>query len=281
MKMPILLFFLTGFILLSCSSNKKLVKSQPSSTRIKNSYVKEITVDGNDADWQGITLSISPANSFEYSVAHNDQNIFVMMKITNPVEQMKFLKEGMELRIDPTGQEKQKAEIVYPVKGELAENAMQPQNNSLDKKENLKMMHLDIRAQLVSMNRIGFKPEYSGVQTISQNTGFKGAINWNEANELIYELKIPLQAFNETVSKDNFDLAFSIGALERTIPSQENSSGSSSRRGNGMRGGGGYRGGQGRYGGSERRSQDSGEGTDKIDWEKMRDKESFWVECTL
>jgi hypothetical protein len=214
-------------------------------------------------------------------VAHNNEDLFIRMKIINPIEQMKFLTGGMELWIDPTGRKAQKAEVVYPVKGELAATALQPQNTSADKKQNREMMHLNLRAQLVSMNRIGFKPEYSGRQAISQNTGFKGAINWNDADELIYELQIPFQAFTGTVSKGNMDLEFSIGALERSTESHNNGeNGSGYRQGGmagGMRGGNGYRGnGQGRYG--ERKA--SANDDTKINWQKMREKESFWIECS-
>lgn len=277
---------LSSCILASCSSSKKATDAQPAITAVQNPFVKEISIDGNDADWQGMTLNSSPEKTFEYSVAHNDADLFVRMKIENPVEQMKFLTGGMELWVDPTGQEKQKAEIIYPVKGELDPMALRTQNSSGDKKQDREMMHLAVRAQIVSMNRVGFRPEYSGVQNINQNTGFKGAINWNDADELIYELKLPFQAFNGTVSKDNLDLKFSMGALERPQTSSgANSNGGSWRGGGmsgGMRGGGGYRGsGQGHYGGGERNRQGGTTGTEgnKTDWSKMREKENFWVAC--
>lgn len=235
------LFILFSLIIASCTGSKKTVREQPLVNHISNPSVKEITIDGNDADWKDIAENSSPEKTFEYSVAHNSEYLFVRMKITNPVEQMKFLTGGMELWIDPTGRKAPKAKVVYPVKGELAATALQPQNTSADKKQNQEMMHLNVRAQLVSMNRIGFKPEYSGRQTISQNTGFKGAINWNDADELIYELKIPVQAFTGTVSKDNMDLEFSIGALERPTESHNNSENGGGYRQGGMRGGNGYR----------------------------------------
>jgi len=229
---------LASLLLFSCSSSKKTVQEEQHISRIQDPYIKEITIDGNDADWQGLALNNSPENTFEYSVAHNDEDVFVRMKITSPFEQTKFLTGGMELWIDPTGQKQQKTEVVYPVKGELAASAMQPQNSSADKKQSRDMMHLAVRAQLVSMNRIGFKPEYSGAQTVNQATGFKAAINWNESNELIYELKIPLQAFREPVSKDRFDLEFSIGALERPAESHTTTeSGGGGFRQGGMSGG--------------------------------------------
>ena len=280
------LVVLASLIVSSCGSSKKAAQTEQAISQVQYPSVKDIAIDGNDADWQGVALNSSPEKTFEYSVAHNDSDLFVRMKILNPLEQMKFLTAGMELWIDPSGQERQKVEVVYPIKGELATTAMQPQNASGDKKQNREMMHLDVRAQVVSMNRIGFKPEYSGTQTISQNTGFKAAINWNESDELIYELKIPLQAFNGTVSANHMDLEFSIGALERPA---ENHGGSENvggfRQGGmagGMRGGGGgYRGGGGgRYGGGggERRSSQTGE--TKTDWSKMREKESFWIQCS-
>ncbi|MGZ3938611.1 MAG: hypothetical protein ACXVLT_08010 [Flavisolibacter sp.] len=273
-----------SLIFSSCGSSKKAVQPEQAINQVQNPSVKEITVDGNDADWQGVALYSSPLKTFEYSVAHNDEDLFVRMKILNPLEQMKFLTAGMELWIDPTGQEKQKVEVVYPVKGELATTAMQPQNSSADKKQNRDLMHLSVRAQVVSMNRIGFKPEYSGTQTISENTGFKAAINWNETDELIYELKIPLKAFNGTVSANHMALEFSIGALERPAENHERGeNGGGSRQGGmagGMRGGGAggnHGGGGGRYGGGgERRSTQSGD--TKTDWSKMREKESFWVQ---
>ena len=279
-------FVLTSLIISSCSSSKKTVQKEQAISHIQNPGIKEITIDGNDADWQGVALNSSPEKTFDYSVAHNGEDVFVRMKIASPFEQMKFLTGGMELWIDPTGQKQQKEEVVYPVKGELAAGTLQPQNNTADKKQNRDMMHLAVRAQLVSMNRVGFKPEYSGAQTISQNTGFKGAINWNDAGELIYELKIPLKAFNGIVSVNHIDLEFSIGALERPAESHDNRENSGGFRqggmSGGMRGGGGYRGGgQGKYGGG-RNMQRKTTGSDdtKMDWQKMKDKENFWVVCS-
>jgi len=285
MKYGVPVVVLFASLLASCGTGKKAAQTEQAINQVQNPTIKDITIDGNDVDWQGVALNSSPEKTFEYSVAHNDEDLFVRMKILNPLEQMKFLTAGMEVWLDPSGQEKQKVEVVYPVKGELATAAMQPQNTSADKKQNREMMHLNVRAQVVSMDRIGFKPEYSGTQNISQNTGFKAAINWNESDELIYELKVPLKAFNGSVSANHMDLEFSIGALER--PAENHSSGENgggSRQGGmagGMRGsGGGYRGGSGRYGGGSGERGRSQSGETKTDWSKMREKESFWVQCS-
>lgn len=269
-------------VITSCGSSKKIAEQPSASTAAINSYEREISVDGNELDWQGVNFNASPEKTFEYAVAHNDRFLFLLMKISSPFEQRKFLNGGMELWIDPTGQKKQKTEIVFPIKGELAADPVQ--NDPREEKQTPEMMHLNIRAQLTNMNRVGFRPEFSGFQTISQNTGFKAAINWNQENDLIYELKVPFEAFASTVIKDKVDLEFSVGALEHTNPSHENTnSGGGFRQGGsmaGMRGGGGYRNGGGRgYGNPERRNQ--GSTTEKTNWSKLAGKENFWVESSL
>lgn len=284
------LFFpvLTGCLLFSCSSSKKAAEEQPIA-QFKGEVVKSITVDGNDADWQGLPTAVSPLYSFTYSVARDEKFLYLLMKIDNPVEQTKFLRGGMELWIDPTDKKSKTTEVIFPVKGELEEGAMRPTNASADPKINAGLVRLNIKAALISLNRIGFKPEYSGVQTISQPTGFKGAINWTGESTLVYELEIPLQAFEKPLPKEAFEIGFSIGAVERSAPataSNNEGAGEMNRGGGGMGRGGMRGGGGGRYGGGGgfgrgARTGNTDRQSGSTDWKKMAEKESFWVQCSL
>jgi len=214
---------------------------------LKTSYLKDINIDGNNADWQNVGVTESPSKTFEYALAHNDDNLYLLMKITNSVEQMKFLYGGLQLWIDPTGEKKQTTEVIFPSKGELPQGSFQAQGGSDDKKQARELMHLNARASLVTMNRIGFKPQYSGIQTISQVTGFKASFNWNEANELIYELQIPLKAFPVALSKEKMDVEFVLGPLE--LPSNGNGEGTAGTPQRGGMSGGMHGGGGGMHGG--------------------------------
>jgi hypothetical protein len=277
-------FLFFGCLLFSCSSNKKLAEEQ-SLSHFKGSTVKTIAIDGNDADWQGLPTAMSPGNDFSYSIARDEKALYLLVKIDNPMEQTKLLRGGMEVWIDPTDKKSKTTEVIFPVKGELSETAMRPQNPSTDPKVNREMMHLNIKAALISLNRIGFKPEYSGVQTISEATGFKGAINWTADNELIYELQVPFAAFPEPLSKEAFDINFSIGGVERAVNTSGRGEGNGEWRGSGGMGRGGRMGGGGRYGGGGYgRGQGRTGGENQAgnnDWKKLTEKESFWVECSL
>jgi hypothetical protein len=145
-------------------------------------------------------------------------------------------------------------------------------------------MHTQVAAELISLNRIGFKPEFSGVQSIFQNTGFKAAINWDDNNTLIYELKIPLNAFKEPLPKQNVDIGFFINGMERPkTTSPEGGTTTWQQRGGGMRGeghggrsAGGYGGYGNRQGGGERTAHRSSDSTN--DWKKATGSESFWIQ---
>jgi hypothetical protein len=275
---------IAALFLLSCSSSKK-VATEPEPI-VKRNYIKDLIIDGRPDDWQNLSFLSNPAGTLEYAIAQNEQNLFIMMRVANHAEQIKLLNSGMEIWIDPTGKKAKTTEVIYPVKGELSEDVLRPQSGSIDQKMNIAQMHLKVAAELISLSRIGFKPEFSGVQSIFQNTGFKAAINWDENNTLIYELKIPLNAFKDPLPKQKMEIGFSISGLERQKTSSPESGNTTwQQRGNGMRGeshGGRGGGGYGSYG----KRQASGEGTvhrstdSTNDWKKATENESFWIQYT-
>lgn len=271
-----------GMFLISCGSSKKVASE--TEVQVKGAAVKDIAIDGSANDWNDFPLQMSPTGNFEYAVVHNNDDLFILLKVASTAEQTKLLRSGLEIWIDPTGQKNKTTEVIYPVKGELSEDALKPQNISSDPKVNLAQMHMHITTELISLNRIGFKPEASGVQSIHQNTGFKAALNWNDYNDLIYELKIPVSAFRQKLPKNNINIGFALNGIERPkdsengAPQQQGGGGfnrGGGMRGGGMRGGGGYRGGQD----GKRRNNAGGDNT--ADWKKVYEKESFWVNYTM
>src|SRR5437764_15435059 len=107
---------------------------------------------------------------------------------------MKFVRGGMEIWFDPTGRHAKTTEVIYPVKGELPEETFRT-SFIPGQKPNTSDLHRRIESGLVSFNRIVFKPEYSRVQRIRENTVFKVAINWDEPEALVYEVALPLTDF--------------------------------------------------------------------------------------
>lgn len=270
----------------ACGSSKKTA-IESTEAKLPQTPVKAITVDGKMQDWQGVPLQTNGDGSIAYAVANNNEDLFLLFKITDPVEQMKFVRGGMEVWFDPTDRHAKTTEIIYPVKGELPDETFRL-NLIPGQKPNTSDLHRRIESGLVSFNRIGFKPDYSGVQSIRQNTGFKGAINWDETDALVYEVAVPFAAFPTDVRNGNLEVGFFIGAVDKpkastgegAAPSEEGERGQG--MGGGMRGGGGGRRGGGGYSGNRQRGggnqQRSGAANNSSSWKKMYEPESFWVQ---
>ena len=275
------IFFAGSLIFLaSCSSSKKTV-SEPD-VKLQNTTLP-VVVDGKADEWKSVSLQLSPKNSFEYTVANTPEELCIFIKIPDQVEQTKLLRGGMEVYINPKGKKDKETAVFYPVKGELPED-MRAQA-APGEKEDVKEIRLRIAGQLISMNRTGFKTAFNGVQSIRQNTGFKAAINWDENDNLIYELAIPYAAFPDGLNKNNLELGFFINGAER--PKNNNSSGSNTTWSGGNQGMGGGRMGGGRMGGgrqggrsfSDKRDPGLRSSTNKYNqWQKLYVDENFWVQ---
>ncbi|GAA4734462.1 hypothetical protein [Flavisolibacter ginsenosidimutans] len=271
-------------VLSACGSNHKAA-TENAEAKAQPASVASITVDGQMQDWQGVPL-LATANGIDYALANSRDNLYVLFKIADPAEQMKLIRGGMEVWFDPTGKHAKTTEIIYPVKGELPDETFRP-NFAQGEKPDTKDLHRRIESGLISFNRIGFKPAYSGVQSIRENTGFKGAINWNESGELIYEVTVPFAAFPTDVKNQNMEVGFFIGAVDKpkaatnegAAPSEEGGR----PMGGGMRGGGGRRGG-GAYGGGSRQRGENGQQrsstSNSLALKKMYEPEAFWVQYT-
>src|SRR5207245_1549959 len=192
----------------------------------------------------------------------------------------KLLQGGMQVYIDPDGKKEKTTEVVYPVKGELSEEEMRPQGVP-GQKQDLTQIHQHVASQLISLNRIGFKPEYNGVQSVRENTGFKAAINWDENNDLVYELVVPYAAFPSSIKKDRVQLGFFISGIDRPKQTAGENAGAQwtgggqgaggamgGHHGNGSNFGGGRRGGGGGHANGQNSSNN---------WQKVYVNENFWL----
>src|SRR5579875_472491 len=245
-----------GFIFSACGSSKKVAEAD---TNIKGSFAANITVDGKMDDWKNIPTDSNSKGSIEYAIANNATDLFIVFKIADEAEQMKLLGGGMEIWFDANNKHEKTTEIIYPVKGELGDLTLQPKFSLQGEKMNKSEIHRRITGQLISFNRAGFKPEYNGVQSVRENTGFKGAIGWNDNDDLIYEVQIPFAAFTNDVKRNNLQIGFSLNGVDRPKETANNggeggntnwnAGGGGGGRGGMRGGGGGGRGGYGRGGG--------------------------------
>lgn len=265
-------FFLVPlYFLVSCSSSKSPVISEHEVV-LQPTY-SDIIIDGKSDEWQNVPHDFSEGSTVEFSVANNASHLFILMKVPSIQEQRKILEGGMDVWISPDDKKERKTGITYPVKGELAE---QDPSVNTTVKMNEKERHLQMAAQVISMQRYGFIPVYNSVQSIRQNTGFKASIGWDENDVMIYELTIPFNAFTTDITNKPVKIGFNIHGIDRQ-KNTEQAQNTAFTEGHGSSMGGGRRGGGGNF--SNRRNPGQKAENNKYNQrEKMYVTETFWAD---
>ena len=257
------------YLLISCSSSKVPVASEHE-VSLQPTF-SEITIDGRSDDWQNVPHDFSEGSTVEFSVANNASHLFILMKAPSVQEQRKILEGGMDVWISADGKKDKKTGITYPVKGELSD-----QDPSITGTGQLtvKERHLQMAAQVISMQRYGFIPVYNSVQSIRQNTGFKASIGWDENDVMIYELTVPFNAFTTDIRNKQIKVGFNIHGIDRPKNSDQ-SKNTAFTEGHGSSMGGGRRGG-GNFG--NRRDPGQKAANNRYNQrEKMFATETFWA----
>ncbi len=228
-----LLVLLLAFVAISCQTNKEIVSTEQSQDF--TNYLPESK-----------SLTYHNKSGILYQVTHDDENMFVLLKIMNPNTQRKITAFGMEMYIDITGKNKKEPCIVFPLSrkqrfgNEKGRSARQNGEN-LDKSSMLGM--------LTEFELKGFTSETKRYFLDQQNPEhIQAFLQYDASDFLIYKAIIPFSAlYGSTVPPKN-ERTISIGLQTGYLDMSQ------MQQGRPMGGGGGG-GGQGRRGGGMQNSE--------------------------
>ena len=215
-----------------------------------NWQAKQIVADGIPNEWS-LPLRFSDAKSgLQYNFTNDDANLYICIRATERPAQLKVLGSGVEIMLDPTGKNKETAKLHFPLP--IQQNrATQAEDRQAGRNPENKPggMNLEKQYQLEKpeISLSGFKPEYNGTFFANDAKGIKAAIDWDDKDNMTYEVVIPLNSFYEQdirTLKDNPVIGVMINIAAMSRPQ-----GSGSHEGAQGRGSGGQR--QGGMGGRE------------------------------
>lgn len=197
---------------------------------------KPVVADGNPTEWL-LPLRYSDSESgLQYNVTNDETNLYICIRATEQPIQMKILSSGMEIWLDPSGKNKETAGILFPLPGMHGQKPM-AQNMQQEWKPGKNSGRINMAEQFQlqepQLTLTGFLQEYNGTFNVSKAKEIKAAINWDNQNNMTYELAIPLHSFysKEIKSlKDNPVIGIKINVNALTLPGHGSEAG-------GMRGG--------------------------------------------
>lgn len=157
-------------------------------------YKEAIVVNGNSPEWENSLFSFNKSAQVNYAIVNDTSAFYICIRIADEAAQMKVLRSGIELRFNSKGKKKAEATLHFPIGGRMNQGVQRDR----------KTMHLMFLLQMQDMDLSGFKDGVNGFQNIkSGKNGITAAVNWDSADIMVYEARIPFNVFTEDVRAAN------------------------------------------------------------------------------
>lgn len=232
-----------------------------------------VTVDGNAADWPQQNLLYNKDTKLAYAVSNDKDGINILLKSDDQQQQMKMLNAGVQILVDVEGKKSKKTGINFPLAGKMESPQFQRTAQTIggangQQKPDRKKMQQELLLQKRELELFGFGEEANGLADL-RYAPVKVAINWDEANAMVYEMHIPYSVFKAAPKPDD---KISIGIVIKGMKQPE-----MGREGDHSDMPAGGPGGPppGGFGGPD------GQRPDRNDFQKMFEETSFWIKYTI
>ena len=238
----------------------------------------EISVDGNDKDWEKPLNFYENNSGLTYAISNDNQNLYLVFSVSDQMKMRKLMRSGWSVELSSKEKKKKFDAILRFPEVKMAGKGYQRESNELENRAEGNLMIKDYRAQIPDILINGFKSGQTELKPSSRKDIQLG-IGPDSDQNLIYEIAIPIQ---ELIAEDlvqlNELITLNVNVNAMTRPSGGGSygggrsgggggmgegggggrsGGGGGRMGGGM--GGGRSGGGGHMGGGERGGSGSGE----------------------
>jgi YD repeat-containing protein len=229
---------------------------QSDKTAILQAPPSKIAIDGDIKEWGDSLRYYNAEKKINYAIANTKDTLYMAVRINDRSEQIRILKAGLTITIDPKGKKKEDYSITFPLNigGKVSLSDLQNKDEApgeVTQQERDELMRERITT-LRGIKAVGFKDIEGEMITTSNTYGFQTAVNYDDKGYLVCEAAIPLSFFHvDDPAKNEWSFNFRINGLQHKAPGQsgdQDGSGSHGGRGGsgGMGGGGGgHHGGRG------------------------------------
>ena len=187
-----------------------------------------VTIDGSPEEWPQPFNFYNGETKLQYRIANDTSNIYVCFKVTDEPAQMKMMRAGINVWLDPKGKKKEVVGINFPMKQERgsageeghlqAENRGQVPGQSYQKHD-FKNFKARAAASQITMKVKGFLGVTDQVTGIKNGFGILAAFNWDSLDILCIEYQIPIamvlgHRLSATDTLKPLGIGFVVNALE-------------------------------------------------------------------
>lgn len=238
------------------------------------------SLDGKINEWPAQKFEADAATQLKYAVDNDKQNLYLALRIPGFREQMRIMRQGMELYLDLKEKKKESKGIEFPVKREQSadnqvmnfrsqENNESGEQTPEQRKAMMKVMRAEMALNLNTIKVFGFSEDKSEEQGLAMPGSANVAFAWDSTDVMNIEYKIPLSFLGDlsAVEQKEINVGWKLNGFEISHNSSSESPGGG-RHG----GGGGHRG----YGGGSYGNH-GGDSNNQQNIENMMKDQSFWT----
>lgn len=183
MNIKFIYIFLLGFI-----SFNSFAQEVP-----KIVWADSIHIDGNLTDWKNNTYYTFKTQDFDYSIANDDNYLYIAIRVSNNVQQLKAIYNGISITTNSDAKEKSGPTVVFPLPDVAALRAMNSKED-YEKVGNNREAGLNL-TRSISIN--GFPSIIDGKISLDNNYGIKVSAKIDSTdNTLNYEAAISIKQLN-------------------------------------------------------------------------------------
>jgi hypothetical protein len=190
--------------------------------------VAPVVADGNISEWSVPLQYYDNDTRLNYALSNDAKNLYVCIRATDDRTQIRMLRAGFTVWLDPEGKKNKATGITYPLPQSLIKKRSELPNDEKQKPD-IARLRQKFKEEQTQMQLTGFKGT-NGFSSLNNKEGIGVAINWDSSGTMLYEAVIPFNTFfKETISGSDTVKAWTVGLELHAVQMQ---------RGGGMRGGG-------------------------------------------
>ncbi len=156
---------------------------------------KPIVADGLLDDWQDSLTFYNEPTRLRYSLANDDQNIYLALKSSSREDLSRILAGGISFSANIESKKKDPPTVIFPV---LDRTPGKPRN--LKEQPEMEEMQSQILARIKDIKVKGFREIIDGGISLQNTYGVRAAAGFDKDNNLIQEIVIPLALLNLSTS---------------------------------------------------------------------------------
>jgi hypothetical protein len=196
------IYFLLGAAL--CNA-QKLPKIQEESDRAP----VNIKIDGRTDDWGNQFKAYNPGAAIFYSVANDDQNLYLVLQVKEPTVIKTIIGYGFEFSLQKPDSKNNRTKVIisYPVFEHIAGNRpvvitvpQQPDTNAVQRTADLNNRNSLLAQKFKTIGTMGI----TGLDTLSvyNDQGIKAASRFDENYAYTIELAVPLKYLKDIITEN-------------------------------------------------------------------------------